>query len=834
MPRAGTAQRRRERAGEAEVKRGRKPWVHGSKLVFMRGFKEAYMKASELGKVDSGKFYDDVTNQYLAVYGYNTAYNSDLREGQDVASDVDEDEDVDLLSPEEATERAEYFDEVRGKIGYWFRTEYGGSKSSKKATASFKEVFNMPELGPPRPIRQRVVHFYSRRFYAERIKHRFKAKWAAVSRLDKPPAIITVQNAAIKDAWNSEPEAFKEEVRLSLENEHKAARQAYEIAASGDEPKTPEEFQIALDNAAYYLQPFVDLIQERFGMNVALLMCGPVPNRGGAIEMHSVHAGLSKGLVPRIWPDFDRAGFESTRRSFREFSEECFSTEECDARSLGVMPDVASLEGSQGVEPSSSSNPSGAVGAGGDEERDGDQNSDVSRAAEAEQTKKRSDGGKAKKGKKKKAVAPPGSPKRTRAQGRKDDAVGGDDDDEQEDEQQHTVEKEKTRPRPRPLTRLVRPEDDASAHGPLLENIARPAVAPAAQTPHPPLVRPEDDASAHGPLLEDITRPAVAPAAQTPHPPLVRPEDDASAHGPLRENIARPAVAPAAQTPHPPLVRPEDDASAHGPLRENIARPGAEGEESGDEVLWPDEDRGRWYPDLRGAVSAFGRLAAWGGDEWVECVRRLIVSERAWGFRAAGLLGAMKSRQGRPSEVSKFMTYARKWEVEMDAEAVGPREREDSFAHGWWVWWELLQPKGRRDGEGGLLAAADVDVAEWEVLAKSHGRNGFLLVVACLFWWGSAAAEEGDAALREEWGIAVRDVSAVLGEIVKDVGAMMKSLGDAEKASKKAAKERKKVAEGAAEEESAGRRPRTRGEKRSLDNEKENEKEDGRKKKRRS
>ncbi|KAJ6449235.1 hypothetical protein C8R47DRAFT_1084772 [Mycena vitilis] len=521
-------------------------------------------------------------------------------------------------------------------------------------------------------------------------------------------------------------------------------------------------------------------------------------------------------------------------RSFREFSEECFSTEECDARSLGVMPDVASLEGSQGVEPSSSSNPSGAAGAGGDEERDGDQNSDVSRAAEAEQTKKRSDGGKAKKGKKKKAVAPPGSPKRTRAQGRKDDAVGGDDDDEQEDEQQHTVEKEKTRPRPRPLTRLVRPEDDTSAHGPLLENIARPAVAPAAQTPHPPLVRPEDDASAHGPLLEDITRPAVAPAAQTPHPPLVRPEDDASAHGPLRENIARPAVAPAAQAPHPPLVRPEDDASAHGPLRENIARPGAEGEESGDEVLWPDEDRGRWYPDLRGAVSAFGRLAAWGGDEWVECVRRLIVSERAWGFRAAGLLGAMKSRQGRPSEVSKFMTYARKWEVEMDAEAVGPREREDSFAHGWWVWWELLQPKGRRDGEGGLLAAADVDVAEWEVLAKSHGRNGFLLVVACLFWWGSAAAEEGDAALREEWGIAVRDVSAVLGEIVKDVGAMMKSLGDAEKASKKAAKERKKVAEGAAEEESAGRRPRTRGEKRSLDNEKENEKEDGRKKKRRS
>jgi hypothetical protein len=81
----------------------------------------------------------------------------------------------------------------------------------------------------------------------------------------------------------------------------------------------------ALSNAAFYLQPFVDAIQERFKMNIAILLCGPTPDRGGAIEMHSVHAGTSRGLVRRIWPDFDRAGFEATRRSFREFSEHCFS-----------------------------------------------------------------------------------------------------------------------------------------------------------------------------------------------------------------------------------------------------------------------------------------------------------------------------------------------------------------------------------------------------------------------------------------------------------------------------------------------------------------------------
>ncbi|KAJ7876470.1 hypothetical protein B0H14DRAFT_2568185 [Mycena olivaceomarginata] len=76
-------------------------------------------------------------------------------------------------------------------------------------------------------------------------------------------------------------------------------------------------------------------------MNVAILLCGPTPDRGGAIEMHSVHAGTSRGLVRRIWPDFDRAGFEATRRSFREFSEHCFTMEERRARSLGGVPEDA-------------------------------------------------------------------------------------------------------------------------------------------------------------------------------------------------------------------------------------------------------------------------------------------------------------------------------------------------------------------------------------------------------------------------------------------------------------------------------------------------------------
>jgi hypothetical protein len=41
----------------------------------------------------------------------------------------------------------------------------------------------------------------------------------------------------------------------------------------------------SLKSAAHYLQPFVDIIAERYGMCVSILMVGPIGEHGGQIEM---------------------------------------------------------------------------------------------------------------------------------------------------------------------------------------------------------------------------------------------------------------------------------------------------------------------------------------------------------------------------------------------------------------------------------------------------------------------------------------------------------------------------------------------------------------------
>jgi hypothetical protein len=111
MGRKGAAERRRARLGLPPVKPGKIGWVHGTKLTFFEGFKDLYLAAAEIK--DTGGFYSHVAQKYLEKYGYNTPWAGDLEDGQDVADDVDLDEDVNSLTPEEGEERAVYYAKLR-------------------------------------------------------------------------------------------------------------------------------------------------------------------------------------------------------------------------------------------------------------------------------------------------------------------------------------------------------------------------------------------------------------------------------------------------------------------------------------------------------------------------------------------------------------------------------------------------------------------------------------------------------------------------------------------------------------------------------------------------
>lgn len=116
--------------------------------------------------------------------------------------------------------------------------------TKKTEKISFKTVFDKTALEPPRPVKARTLHYFSQKFYDELVKDEVTTRYAALSRLPNPPAVITVRNAVTKQVWNAQTDAFRAEVLEAREAEHKVAMEAYSMAAPGDMPSTAEEYAV--------------------------------------------------------------------------------------------------------------------------------------------------------------------------------------------------------------------------------------------------------------------------------------------------------------------------------------------------------------------------------------------------------------------------------------------------------------------------------------------------------------------------------------------------------------------------------------------------------------
>ncbi|KAJ7874259.1 hypothetical protein B0H13DRAFT_2348671 [Mycena leptocephala] len=323
----GKAKAQRHKKGKEKQAPGKESWVHGTKLIFFERCKAEYLAAAEKSrngdKAAPGIFYTKMGQLFLLKYGY------ELGDNEDLAADEEANVVVNEKSSDNNESSAQYFQTLRTRIGDWYRRRYGALLKIEKA--AFKELFTGTlDNAPAKPQHGQPLHYYSQRCFEERVKGRYEVRMASIQRRsqhsgEKVPAVLALQNKVTKEVWEEETPAFQAEIRVGWEREYQVALKAWESSLADSPTRTPEEMAASLDNAVYYLQPFVDAIQERFGMSVALLLCGPIGKRGG----------VTKGLVPMKWPEFDRAKFAKVETRMVEFGRECFSEAECRACVLG-------------------------------------------------------------------------------------------------------------------------------------------------------------------------------------------------------------------------------------------------------------------------------------------------------------------------------------------------------------------------------------------------------------------------------------------------------------------------------------------------------------------
>ena len=129
------------------------------------------------------------------------------------------------------------------------------------------------------------------------------------------------------------------------------------------------------------------------------------------------------------------------------------------------------------------------------------------------------------------------------------------------------------------------------------------------------------------------------------------------------------------------------------------------------------------------------------GHGWTDCLEAFFEFQRRTDFPDSG--PSFPPAAGvRPTEIGVWMKNRRPWK---DMEIVD----EVGFGQQWWDWWSSLQP-----GSRALNDVPTVDM-DWGKLNKA-GKNGFLLIMMSLVWWGKASRGDGG------WLKAVTEVSTVL------------------------------------------------------------------------
>ncbi|KAJ7048760.1 hypothetical protein C8F01DRAFT_1379496 [Mycena amicta] len=329
--------RSRHKKGEPKARPGKASWVYGTKKVFFSKRKEDWLREAEAGR--SSQFYLKMAKLYILKYGRNLADDQDL--SVDIEDPPDDAANLvvhEALTAEEEASRAAYLKLLRARIGQWYRLEYSSLLKSNKT--AFEELFTGALDGaPPRPQRGRTIHFYSRKYYETRIKHLVEERLESFKRraeLDgqEMPKPIDVISKMTAEAWLAEMAAFRDEVELAAEREYQQTVKAWEASLADSPTRTPEEMAATLANAAYYLRPFAEAIQQRFGMCVSILLCGPIGEREGRIGVQSIHAGQTRGVAPMDWPTFDWQGYLDVETRMIEFGTQCFSEAECKARAV--------------------------------------------------------------------------------------------------------------------------------------------------------------------------------------------------------------------------------------------------------------------------------------------------------------------------------------------------------------------------------------------------------------------------------------------------------------------------------------------------------------------
>ncbi|KAF8999721.1 hypothetical protein BDZ89DRAFT_1147582 [Hymenopellis radicata] len=756
-------------------KRGRKPWVFGTKQRFLESFKPGWDKAKELGGSHLTDWSRPVTIRFLLCYGdLKDMEKEDLPKDPDIPTD-DEVKTweaaratlLGTLAGDEAKKVRKDFDNLRAKIMTWYRTTYSHVRKADEAVIS--EGLNNILATTPKPRKGQVIQRYGTINFDSRFRKIVDtgyeklindAKMAHIEALKTDPNAqptivdkkIKFQNKIIADAWNAEPQAIRDHYLELVEETYKKELKEWEdmqkMADSGTH--TPEQYQQALVQGAGHVERMAQGLQQLFGMNCTIMLCGPIASKGGRIEVRSIHAGTTKS-TNLTWKDYDSAAFKEVEAAMIDFTNHCYSPSDCAARAVGNQGSSTNTTAAPSSDPVATAPSSTTT---------------PSKPTES-------------------AASLPSPPRRLRpidshltaamailSEADRKDCLA-------RLHKLSDMEFDRENNMARVNALLLNSGLGLGNLGILSDYIKRPKKTIEELFQH---VQEEQDHEDEAERMrreeeekmeeEEFSDDKVMMDIGDVDSSMSSADNDigldngGGAPGmDMDINVSPPSTPSRAPTPVPPP-------SAITAASEIINEMALERDDDTRSYDWDDVDSSSWWSELLPAYTAFKR----GQDfppVWAQLVDSFLVLESRSGFVDSGV--TLPRTKVRPLEVGKWFKTHRQWQTPQVLKSV------DNFVSGWWAWWKAMQPSGRRGPEDTLLRPKDFS---WDGLESKVGRNGLVLVLLTLLWWGEAvflsSSEQDDVARhRVDWALAVDDVTWAIDDMLQNAIGQRKGLNSA-------------------------------------------------------
>ncbi|TFY79266.1 hypothetical protein EWM64_g4745 [Hericium alpestre] len=284
---------------------------------------------------------------------------------------------------------------LRLALGHWFRNNGNGPGKKQSHSALGKRLDAMVDMAPEKPRRAHADQLFSSKYYDLLVKDRFDthfqtvaSAWQTAQAIPQAPNVgglpsddqlavlagvtfegddlfqavyngwrqsfakkggklveVTLRAAFTRAVYSSQLDDFKEGLKQELDDVYGKAMETYrQLLESADGEKTPEYYHEMQSKAAYFLYPFAEHASKKLGLNVSIMVYGPISARGGAIGVKSVHVGSTNDAMSLEWMDADPEAYQAMVNSMKAFGNRCFTKEDRAARAFSAIAPGPSMD----------------------------------------------------------------------------------------------------------------------------------------------------------------------------------------------------------------------------------------------------------------------------------------------------------------------------------------------------------------------------------------------------------------------------------------------------------------------------------------------------------